>query len=226
MNRKKALAKNTFIISIGTFLPKLTSFITLPIVTAGLTQSEYGTYDLILNLVSLVMPFVTLQIQAAAFRFLVDCRGNKEETDKIITNIMCFVGVSSICSLVIVFFCLYKLDFILRILICFYFFIDIIVLSMRQIVRGLSYNKLYSVSAVLQACLDMIFVVVTIKFAKQGLIGLLFSFITALASSVIMLAIGGRIFSHINLKLLSKAKIKELRARSLKLCEKHPLYKD
>ena len=47
MSREKALVKNSIIISIGTFLPKLVSLITLPIVTAGLTKAEYCTYDLI-----------------------------------------------------------------------------------------------------------------------------------------------------------------------------------
>ena len=56
MSREGKLAKNTLIISIGTFLPKLASFITLPILTGYLTQVEYGTYDLITILVSLLLP--------------------------------------------------------------------------------------------------------------------------------------------------------------------------
>ena len=51
--RSRDLAKNTGILAIGTFLPKLASFITLPILTACLTKAEYGTYDLISTLVSL-----------------------------------------------------------------------------------------------------------------------------------------------------------------------------
>ena len=51
MNRERALLKNTIIIAIGTILPKMTTFITLPVITASLTQIEYGTYDLITTLV-------------------------------------------------------------------------------------------------------------------------------------------------------------------------------
>ena len=40
MNREKALAKNTLILSIGEFLPKFSSIITLPIITGGLTKAE------------------------------------------------------------------------------------------------------------------------------------------------------------------------------------------
>ena len=62
MSREGKLVKNTLILSIGTFLPKLASFVTLPILTAYLTKEEYGTYDLITVLVSLLLPAVTLQI--------------------------------------------------------------------------------------------------------------------------------------------------------------------
>ena len=56
MSREGKLAKNTLILSIGTFLPKLASFVTLPILTGYLTQTEMGIYDLITILESLLLP--------------------------------------------------------------------------------------------------------------------------------------------------------------------------
>ena len=106
MTRERTLAKNTLIISIGTFLPKLTSFITLPIVTAKLTQIEYGTYDLITTLVSFFLPLVTLQVQAAAFRFLIDHRKDLHKTKEVITNILAFIIPISIISLIVLFLAL------------------------------------------------------------------------------------------------------------------------
>ena len=47
MSRSSQFAKNTLILSIGNFLPKFVSFVTLPILTAYLTKDEYGTYDFI-----------------------------------------------------------------------------------------------------------------------------------------------------------------------------------
>ena len=103
MNREKELVKNTFILGLGRFLPRLVSIVTLPIVTACLTKSEYGTYDLINTLISLLLPIATLQIQSAAFRFLIECRGDREKSSKIITNVYSVVfPVSLIVSLAIV----------------------------------------------------------------------------------------------------------------------------
>ena len=72
MSREKSLIKNTIVLSIGTVIPKFASFIVLPILTGYLTKTEYGTYDLITVLCSLFLPAVTLQIQTAAFRFLIE----------------------------------------------------------------------------------------------------------------------------------------------------------
>ena len=84
MSRESALAKNTAILAIGVFLPKVASIIILPILTGYLTMEEYGTYDLITVLVSMLLPAVTLQIQTAAFRYLIDVRDDVEQGTTII----------------------------------------------------------------------------------------------------------------------------------------------
>ena len=144
MSRESSLVKNTFILSIGTFLPKVVSFITLPILTGYLTKEEYGTYDLIITLASLFLPAITLQIQTAAFRFLIEIREKPEKIKSIISNIFAFLLPMSILGDVILFFCLYKLDLYIRLLICLYYLADAFVNACRQIVRGLSKNRSYS----------------------------------------------------------------------------------
>ena len=72
MGREKELVKNTIILSLGNFLPQLTSLITLPILTAFMTKTEFGTYDLINTVVSLLMPIITIRVESAAFRFMIE----------------------------------------------------------------------------------------------------------------------------------------------------------
>lgn len=210
MSREKELVKNTFIIAFGTFLPKLSSIITLPIITAGLTKAEYGTYDLISTLVSLFLPVVTLQIQTAAFRYLIDCRGDKEKTSGIISNIVAFVIPMSVLSLVILYFALFKLSVVLRLLICAYFFVDILIITFQQIVRGLANNKLYSASSVIQSLINMLLIVGTVYLFKQGLTGVLLSIIIATFVGVVVLFLRGHILEYIKFSYVSKATLKEL----------------
>ena len=47
MKREEKLVKNTLILALGTFFPKLAIFIALPVLTGCLTQAEYGTYELV-----------------------------------------------------------------------------------------------------------------------------------------------------------------------------------
>ena len=79
MNRNVELVKNTLILSIGTFVPKLMTLITLPILTACLNTTEYGNYDLILSLASLLIPVLTLQIQQAVFRHLISSKKFRDQ---------------------------------------------------------------------------------------------------------------------------------------------------
>ena len=143
MKREKSLLKNILILFIGTVIPKIASLISLPLITAYLSKKEYGVYDLILTFVSLFLPLATLQLQSSAFRYLIDAKNNEKKRKEIITNIIYFTFIFSVISLLILFFCLYKYDTNIKILIILYYFLDIFVVTLRQISRGLSKNFNY-----------------------------------------------------------------------------------
>lgn len=210
MSREKSLAKNTIILAIGTVLPKIAHLITLPIVTAQLTKAEYGTYDLIATLVSLFLPIATLQVQTAAFRFLIDCKEDETGKKRVITNVVIFVILSSVLSLTALFFVLYKLDWIVRILICVYFFTDILLLTFVQVVRGLSNPKLYSLCMSVQPIVNMLLVVALVQFVDGGLIGALIAMASSTTAALILVITRGKILCNIDVKLLSKSMLKEL----------------
>ena len=210
MSREGNLAKNTVILAIGTFLPKVAGLIVLPAVTAGLTKADYGTFDLITTLVALFLPVVTLQIHSAAFRFLIDCRGKKKETDEIISNIVGFITPTSLIALLILFFALHQFSLPVRILVCVYYFADIFLAAVQQIVRGLSYNKMYSTSSVIQSFTNMVLVLVFVTGFKQGMIGALLATTVATMAGVgyLMMKIG--IFKSIHFSYINGKMIKEM----------------
>lgn len=86
MNEKKALAKNTFIIFLSKIFTQFISFLLLPFYTCYLSNSSYGTIDLINTYISLLVPVLTIQLEAALFRFLIEKRGNVDEEKKIIVQ--------------------------------------------------------------------------------------------------------------------------------------------
>ena len=210
MSREGKLAKNTLILSIGTFLPKLASFTTLPILTGCLTQEDYGVYDLITVLVSLLLPAATLQIQAAAFRFLIDVRGDLRKIKEIVTNIFVFIAPTSLISLVILYFCLYRQDPVVRILICLYFLADIVVNATRQVCRGLSYNMDYAVSAIISALGKMVFAVICVYWLRTGLRGTVFSLMMSSILSMLYLFLKAGIYRYFDLTCFNKELLKDM----------------
>ena len=210
MSRESKLAKNTLILSIGTFLPRLASFITLPILTGYLTKEEMGTYDLITILESLLLPTVTLQIQAAAFRFLIDVRDDEEKVKEIVTNIVVFVIPTSLLSLIILFFCLGGTGSTIRMLICLYFLFDVLGNVARQICRGLNENLEYSISAILAAMGKMVFAVICVYWLKAGLRGTVTALLMSAVFSFVYLLFRAGILRYVDLRYYSKDKIMEM----------------
>ena len=214
MSREKELVKNTFVLSLGKFLPKLTSFITLPILTAFLTKREYGTYDLITTLVMLVIPIATLQIQSAAFRFLIDCRGDREASSRIISNIFVVtIPISLIASIVIQFF-FSAWDANIRLLIAVYFFVDTLYLTIAQITRGIGNNKAYSAAAIIVSVSAMPIIVALVYGLRIGLLGVIISMVVSQLISIIYLVAKIRLFSYLRADTISRRCVRELLAYS------------
>ena len=209
-SRAEQLVKNTFILAIGTFLPKLAAFITLPILTGYLTKEEYGTYDLVTVLVSLLLPTVTCQISISAFRYLIDVRDNKKEQKRIISNIFVFTIITSLAALTITFFAMYKISIVSRVWISLYFLADILVAMFRQIARGIGKSKQYSASAIVSALGKLLFAFLFVKVFSLGIVGAIAALCLASTSSLIYIIIAIKALKLIDFSLLSKKCLKTL----------------
>lgn len=91
MSREKDLIKNTAIISFGKMCTQLVSFFLLPLYTSILSTAEYGIVDLVITYSSLLFPFVTLSLEQAVFRFLIDARDNEQTRQEIISTSFVFI---------------------------------------------------------------------------------------------------------------------------------------
>lgn len=208
--REGKFAQNTFILAIGTLFPKLASFITLPLLTAYLTKEEYGTYDLILTLVSLVLPIATLQIQTAAFRFLIDVRHDEEEKKSIITNIFIFIIPTSFIALAAMYWYLRNQELVIRVMICGYFLFDLLANANRQIVRGLSKNVYYTISASISAVGQVILLYALVMGLRRGLAGCTIALAISELVATIFLFLKGGIYKYIDIKTFSAKKTKQM----------------
>lgn len=85
MNKSKRFLKTSMIYMVGIVLSKVITFFLLPIYTSYLPPEEFGYYDLILSILSFLVPISYFQIWDGMFRFSFDYKENKEK-DKVVTN--------------------------------------------------------------------------------------------------------------------------------------------
>ena len=76
LGRRSELAKKTVILAIGKICTQCISFLLLPLYTAVLETSEYGTFDLLMTYSALLLPIVNWQFDQGIFRFMLDLRSD------------------------------------------------------------------------------------------------------------------------------------------------------
>ena len=72
------LIKNTGILTISSFSSKVLVFLLVPLYTNVLSREEYGTYDISITTIQLLLPILTLNIYDAVMRFFMDSKYDKK----------------------------------------------------------------------------------------------------------------------------------------------------
>lgn len=97
IEKYRGLVRNILIFGVGLLGSKFVQFILLPYFTNVLTTAEYGSTDLVMTFVGLMVPLVTLELSDSVLRF-----GLSEETNK--GSLIVNAGIILIFSSVIVIF--------------------------------------------------------------------------------------------------------------------------
>lgn len=210
MSKGKDLAKNTAIVSIGKICTQLITFFLLPVYTAVLSNEEYGVVDLLNTLTSLLLPIVTLQIEQGIFRYLLDCRDNKEKQKTLITTVLKFIFVQSvICILILL--CVspfihneYKYFLMANLLMGIFSSIFL------QISRGIGDNKTYAVGSFITGALTVILNVIFIVAFKWGAYGMLIATAISNLLCAIYVFVKKKIYKYIDIKQNDKKLLKDI----------------
>lgn len=210
MSKGKDLAKNTAIVSIGKICTQLITFFLLPVYTAVLSNEEYGVVDLLNTLTCLLLPIATLQIEQGIFRYLLDCRENKEKQTTLITTVSKFILVqSAIC--ILIFLCAspfihneYKYFLMANLL------MGILSSISLQICRGLGDNKTYAVGSFITGALTVILNVIFIVAFKWGAYGMLIATAISNLLCAIYVFVKKKIYKYIDIKQNDKKLLKDI----------------
>lgn len=199
MNENKRLLKNTGIIAIGNISTKLISFFLLPIYTALLSTSEYGTFDYILSIATFCVPFVSLLMDESIFRFLIDCKTELDEKRVISTSII-VVFIGMICFAIIGIPVMNFLDYSYTYYAVVYILLCVISGMISALLRGIGRTDQYAIFNFLSGATNVVLNVFFIAVLRQGLRGMLAASILSLLIVSTIFIFKMRLWLYIDLK--------------------------
>ena len=217
MSRGKELAKNTTIIFVGRFCTHFLSFLLLPLYTYVLNTSEYGTVDIIITYISLIVPCVTLELSSALFRFLVDKRDKKEEA----TSIISFVVFATIiitflfCVLFGIIASIFRFKYLW---VCLFLIIATTSSNVAlQLIRGLGNYFSYSLTSVIIGVMTLVLNVLFLTVLKTGASGMLVSLVIAHFCGSFYAFVSCQAWNYISIRSIKRTTSKELLRYSIPL---------
>lgn len=217
INKKKELAKNTAIISIGKICTQFISFFLLPLYTAVLSTSEYGMVDILNSYVSLLMPVFTLQLEQGIFRFLIDAREDESKIKIINSTVTSFMLIVSVAYSFLIFIIGSVFDIqysgLLLLNLLSIGFSNILL----QVVRGLGENLAYSIGSFVTAFTSILLNIAFILYFRLGVAGMLLA--TALANVIccVCLILSQRLYRYYSARIFDKSVLKDLLRYSVPL---------
>lgn len=217
MSKEKALAKNTLVVTIGKISTQFITFLLLPIYTAVLSTEEYGIVDLLTTLVSLLLPIITLQMEQGIFRFLIDCRKNEEEKNKLISTISVSIVIQ--CTVYVLSFIIfsrfinndYKYFLLVNVIACVFSTI------LLQISRGLGDNVRYAKASFLMSVVTILLNILFIVGFKLGAYGMLFAICLGYVICSLYIIFTEKIYKYVHIKLFDFFLLKEVLKYSVPL---------
>ncbi len=210
MDKKKEYAKNTIILLIGKFCTQFMTFFLIPLYTHKLLTEDYGYVDLLQSYISLFIPIISLRMDTAVFRFLIDVRKDEKGKKKIITGTILTLLIQLILFVFLYFIITslfnlkYKIMFLLNCVAC------MISGILLQIVRGLGKNKQYSIACIISGLSTLVVNCILILKFNWGADSILLSAAIANILCAIYLIFDSKIFKYIGKKFIDKNKIKEM----------------
>lgn len=198
MQGLRYLAKNVGILTIGQFGTKLISFCLTPLYTYVLSTAEYGTWDFLVTTMSLITPFLTLNIGEAALRFPLD----KGSDHKAIFSICChyMARATIMCAAIVLanhFLGLVPLMDDYRTLFILLFAVSAFNGILSNFSRGIDCVKAFTISGVISSAALIGFNILFLVVLRMGVVGFYWANILGTLTQFVYLFFSMRCWKYI-----------------------------
>lgn len=211
MNRYTYLLKNIGLLTLSNFATKLLSFFLVPLYTNILTTTEYGTYDLFNTTIGVLIPILTLNIQEAVMRFLLDSKYNRKSIATVATKYLLISNIFVILGLGVNY--VFGLSLIVKqysVLFFLMFLSQTISGMVTMYIRGIDRISDLSVSSVFASVTTIVLNITFLAILHWGLIGYFLANIIGPLIQCLYLIYKAHIIREINLKKSYLSEEKEM----------------
>ena len=214
LEKENRLIKNTFIVGLGSIASKAIAFLMAPLFSRWLSTEEYGAFDLVTTYVSLLLPFCTLSIAEACFRFLLDNLENRKKKEVVSSSLAVVITGYVTFTLIYVLFAkgIRLIDF--KWTICVLLFTQMLFTYFSEVARGIKKVGLYSLFSFVSVILLALFSSVLLVVFKLGLNGIVLGYSLAYLISAVGLFFTTKSYHFVSLQGVSLPAIKEMLAYS------------
>lgn len=213
MNKYRYLLGNSFLFAVGNLGSKLIALVLVPLYTFTLSTDQYGTVDLLITTVNLLIPVISLSIFDATMRFVLDKKGNE--------NFILSNGVFVTIIGTFVFALLVPLISLLNIPNVFLVYLILVSQAFQSLfsefARALERLKLFAFNGLFGALVLGISNIIFLVFFHFAIFGYLLSMLISAIASVSLLAWRLHIWNRISLKMISKVQVKKMLTYSIPL---------
>lgn len=203
------LFSDTVILAIGTFGSKLLVFLLMPLYTALLSPSQYGTAELITGTANLIMPFACVGITSGIFRFAAE-KGTDREG--VFSSGMVLLG-AGLCGTVLlgaVALCIgaaWRTEILLVVL---YVLAADLQAVCAQYVRAVDRTRLFAVQGILNTLVTVGFNILFLMAFDLGVTGYVLSTVVGNLLTTAFLVVSAKLWRVFRLSRVSRTAMREL----------------
>lgn len=216
MGETKRLLKNTGIIAVGGMATKLVQFLLLPLYTSVLTTAEYGTVDYINTIALFLVPAVSLLMDEALFRFLIDCRDDAERASVVTAScaVLAFGCVVFVIAMVAIWavWAPGNIWWIAGLVVA-----QCLMTMASALMRGFGDTVSYTVMNFIASAATIVMNVVFIAALRWGVVGMLSATVIAQGGTAIVFMARKHLLRYIDPLALRRSGVKELIRYSIPL---------
>lgn len=198
----KDLTKNTLLFLLSSFVPKVISFLLVPLYTSYLSTADYGVSDLLNSTVYLLVPITTLSIGNAVLRFTLNKKYDQKDCLNIALRIVFYDTI-----LLAVITAIQLATHIVPIDNSILFFFDVLMIleSLYDVLtsycKGTDRVKAITISSIVNSLVTVSMSILFIAILKMGLVGLLLANTIGLFISNLTCVMFGKIYREFSMKI-------------------------